>query len=287
MKNGWLIYDRAGAGRNEWFIKRLTEACFECNISLKLLIEEDISYGIFDNEACIISNGERLERAELAVVRAIDPLLSHQLESMGVRTFNSARVSEVCNDKRRTHILASDLGIPTLDTVFCDKRHFDRSSVHYPCILKSASGHGGSEVFYITCESELLPCLEKIGQNEFLLQTRANISSDDIRVYVMGQEVLAQVKRSSPDDFRSNYSLGGTIERVYDKRLEEYALNIASSLASDFVGVDFIVDGGKIYLNEVEDVVGTRMLYALGITEVCELYARYISKKFDFFSKGT
>ena len=74
--------------------------------------------------------------------------------------------------------------------------------------------------------------------------------------------------------------MGGTAEIVQvPQNIAFSAERIAAKLQSDFVGVDFIFDGDDAVVNEVEDVVGTRMLYDLTDLDAAEEYAKYIAKK--------
>ncbi len=274
--NCLLVYDKAGRERNGWFIDELTLKLSSHGVNVRLAIAEETFFCIKNGKTCVCEKNGVVLKPDIAVVRTISPLISHHLEQIGVKVFNSAYVSEICNDKRASHLLASSLEIPTLDTVFCDKRRFESNGVRYPCVVKSASGHGGNEVFLVSCAEELEACMDRIQQNEFLIQELASDVGRDIRVYVLGGKTLAMMKRSSESDFRSNFSLGGHAERAYEARLGEYAEKIAEHIKADFIGVDFIFHHGKPYLNELEDAVGTRMLYSLTDIDVCELYAKHI-----------
>ncbi len=62
-----------------------------------------------------------LEDISFAIMRAINPLLSKQLEQLGVVCFNPSHVAEICNDKALTYQYVAGLGIPMLDTYFVSK----------------------------------------------------------------------------------------------------------------------------------------------------------------------
>jgi len=48
----------------------------------------------------------------------------------------------------------------------------------------------------------------------------------------------------------------------------------------DMVGIDFILDdNGNLVFNEIEDVVGARMLYQCSDIDIVKEYLSYISKK--------
>ena len=52
---------------------------------------------------------------------------------------------------------------------------------------------------------------------------------------------------------------------------------IIENLEIDFAGIDFIYDEGRPILNEIEDIVGCRMLYKFNIN-AAEKYVNYISE---------
>ena len=94
---------------------------------------------------------------------------------------------------------------------------------------------------------------------------------------MLGGEAIAAVRRTSETDFRSNFKLGGKVERVDpEPSVVEIAKRLYDHLKFDFVGVDFIRHGGRWILNEIEDVVGTRMLYATGDLDVASLFMRHV-----------
>ena len=80
--HGWLIYDKASAEKNAWFIRRLIELAKENGLSLTLKTDEDFS---------------RLP--DFALVRVIRPDINAKLEMAGVRVFNNAQKQNII--KRR------------------------------------------------------------------------------------------------------------------------------------------------------------------------------------------
>ena len=52
---------------------------------------------------------------------------------------------------------------------------------------------------------------------------------------------------------------------------------IVPELMADFIGIDFVFGDGQVYLNEIEDVVGTRMLYSLTGMDPARMYMEYIA----------
>ncbi len=278
MQNGWLIYDTEGIKRNKWFADEMIRCADRLDCRLSLKVTDTLKYGYTDGALRFFENGMRAELPDYAIVRTIDPLLSSQLEMSGVRVFNSAYTSMICNDKRLTHLTLAKTNIPMTDTLFCDKRYFSAENITYPCICKSASGHGGKEVFMVNDTKELICAIDRMAQNEFLIQKPASDLGIDVRVYVLGERVIMCAKRSSEYDFRSNFSLGGNASVTDNEKIKEYAVKAARCVKADLVGVDFIYDNGEPLLNEIEDVVGTRMIYSMSDIDICSLYSEYIKE---------
>ena len=49
-------------------------------------------------------------------------------------------------------------------------------------------------------------------------------------------------------------------------------------VAADFIGVDFLLDRGNLIFNEIEDVVGSKMLYASSELDVAHMFTGHIQK---------
>ena len=56
---------------------------------------------------------------------------------------------------------------------------------------------------------------------------------------------------------------------------------IASLLKPALVGIDFIFHEGKTYINEIEDAVGTRMLYQYTDLQIVDMYMAYILEQLN------
>lgn len=277
---GWLIYDRLQYSKNEWFAEKMMRECSRFS-EMKLIITENLQFGVCGGNYLYKYNGETLAPADFAVSRTIYPLLSRFSEQSGIRLFNSYAVSQICNDKRMTYSAAARLGIPIMQTEFYDKRFFDYGllkSAEYPLIIKSAGGHGGSEVFKVSDFSEAAECVSGLASNGFLTQKICPTVGRDLRAYVLGGKIIACVLRSS-ESFKSNYSLGGKAE-LYptDEKIRSAVKKVLSVFEKtpDFIGIDFLLDSGRLIFNEIEDVVGTRMLYETSDIDPVRLYADHI-----------
>lgn len=248
MVKGILVYTSADAEYNKWFIDHIIEEGRKCNLDIRLVLsdKEEVS----DNDI------------DFAIVRNRDSKLCKRLEENNIRCFNSSYVVNIGNDKWEMYKDFNAAGIPVMYT--------QRAKLPYPFVMKPVDGHGGENVYLIKNADEYKRAIdtkpdEKTG--EFIFQVPATEKGRDIRVYVVSGIILTAMERIAVDtekDFRSNYSLNGNAKEhaLTDEELK-LAAKVADHIKADFVGIDLIYNNGRPVVNEIEDAVGTRMLYSL------------------------
>lgn len=276
---GWLIYDKEGAKRNSWFIDQIILYAKKQHIEISLKLIEDLTL-MMQKSILKARDGEN-SRPDFVINRTVFPFVSQFFESMKITVFNCAKVSQICNDKRKTHMYLAGKNIEMMDTYFYDRRFWDGKTIaKYPCVVKPANGHGGKGVYIVKNEDELKKSVSSYDVNEFLVQKIADVRGKDLRVYVLANKIVGAVMRSSSCDFRSNFSLGGNVEAYcLNEKEKEVVENVAKNFDFSYVGIDFVFDEGRMKLNEIEDVVGARMLYKTHSVAVHEMYVDYIISK--------
>ncbi|WP_010531132.1 ATP-grasp domain-containing protein [Lentibacillus jeotgali] len=279
--NGWLIYNKNDAEHNKAYINWFLEEAHLQNIALRLILREDLTIGILDSKDTIMLHGEPVSLPDFAVIRTIEPLLSRQLESFGVAVYNPADTAAICNNKASTHFYLSRLSIPMPDTLFISGKTGlpESPPLAFPFVIKGAYGRGGKEVSLVKNTQDWHDQQRKQAMGDLIVQSAANIQpGKDVRVFVIGQEVIGAVLRENKHDFRANYKLGGTAS-WYTLKPYEMALikQIYEQFAFGMAGIDFLLDhDGRFVFNEIEDVVGSRTLSAVSDINIVEKYIAYI-----------
>lgn len=271
---GWLIYEAENIQRNTRFISFFMDAAKGRQTALQLITTAEICWGIRSGAPFLLPAAP-----DFAVMRCMRPDLSRHLEKCGVAVFNSAAVSEICNDKQRTHDFFSAHGFPALDTAFvrpdCPAHPFS-----YPVVVKASRGCGGRQVYLCADAEEYQNRLQSISPDTAVVQPVCDTPGRDVRCYMLGGRMVQAMERYSEGDFRSNFGLNG-LARPYalpdDMRAQ--AERAARLLRADFVGVDFIFHQGHWLLNEIEDAVGTRMLYQFTSLQIVEDYMAWILER--------
>ena len=261
---GLLVYTTKDAQVNSWFINHLIEEVKKFGAELSLVLCDDAD----DFDA------KPFENFDFCINRSRFTLINHKLDLLGMPCFNNEKTIEVANDKYKTYELCKSLGVPVMET--CLFTNEGAANIEYPCVLKSVSGHGGKEVFWLD-GIEDLQSLTLFSDTEYILQKTCSHTGVDVRVYVLGGDIIAGIKRSSSESFRSNFTLGGKAE-VFDvtKEQKKIVSLLQKELKTDYAGFDFIFHNGEWVLNEIEDAVGARMLYSLCDFDIAQLFAEYV-----------
>ncbi len=268
---GYLIYDAPQIARNQRFIDFFLHAAKVRGVQLQLITVDQLACGIRYGQPFLLP-----EVPDFAVVRGMHPLLSRHMERCGVRVFNNSTVSDICNDKQKTHAYLTAHGIPMLDTGFVSIN----APLHpfpYPVVLKASGGCGGRQVYL--CEDEViyLENLQKISPDTAVVQPLCDTPGRDVRVYMLGKTMVQAMLRYTDGDFRSNFGLHGTAQKhVLTTEQAKLVQRVSELFDFALVGVDMIFHEGRAYINEIEDAVGTRMLYQFTNLQIVEMYMDFI-----------
>lgn len=272
----WLIYNKVESARNGEFIKIVCEEFNKRGFFTMLLIEENLRLFFLDSVPCLSNENKVLEQPCAVINRTQNHLLSRHIEIMGVRVFNSSLVSEICNHKMKTHQFLASVKVPFLNTELLKD---NLEPTHFPLIVKPVDGKGGNGVYLVNDEIEYHAALNELKERECVLQECSSVLGVDIRVYVIGKEIIVSIKREAATGFKSNYTKGGKAS-IYQLSHGETRIikRVINGMPVDFVGIDFMFHEKGIVLNEIEDAVGSRAVYALTDINIASVYVEYIIK---------
>lgn len=261
---GLLLYTAQDYNRNIWFIGEITKIARE--LGLEIITQKD-GDNIFNTDARFVINRTRNYK------------ISDAFSKRGIRCFNNVLTTEIGNDKWKTYNFCIEHNIPVMPT----KRFSQYENIEYPVIAKSIDGHGGKEVFYLESQDEIKDFSSRHidAESRFILQNPADTLGRDLRVYAIGNRIIKAVLRISDTDFRSNFSLGGSFREFQpNEDIVSTVKKVTENLKSDYIGIDFIPHKDGWVLNEIEDMVGARMLYTLNPdTDILRLFVKRIKSQ--------
>lgn len=256
-----VLYDEERYARNKKFAEMLVSACQRYGVEAETLLKQEIDFN---------------DLPDLIIRRCVDDELTEKLEKHGVRITNNSRVSRIANDKGETYRFFSAEGIKMCETLSFDFLP-EVCPLPFPCVVKAADGHGGAQVFKAENDGEYNSARAELEGFSSVVQPFLECASSDVRAYMLGGRLLCAVKRTADVGFKSNFSLGGKIQPYFLSAAENAMVERVSELLNaDFVGIDFFPNGDEPILNEVEDVVGTRMLYSLGLCDAAEVLVDFL-----------
>lgn len=180
-----------------------------------------------------------------------------QFEQMGVCTLNSALGIATSRDKLRSMQILSrhDIGIPK--TAFVKDKADVLPAIRRvggaPVIIKLLEGTQGIGVILADSSKiaeAIIETLHSTKQNVLIQKFVAESKGTDIRAFVVGDRVVAAMRRRAQGgEFRSNVHRGGRAEVFeLDERYETTAVKAAQIMGLHVAGVDMLegADGPKV-----------------------------------------
>jgi ribosomal protein S6--L-glutamate ligase len=211
---------------------------------------------IFDGRLGVRYQGEFLGRPEAVIPRIGSSVTSYgaavvrQFEMMGVYTAVSTDALLRSRDKRTALQYLAAHKLPVPDSVFTAMPENVESLLRtlgdqYPVVIKTLNSTQGQGVILGESQSAAQSIAEAFIRlrEEILLQRFVEESKGkDIRVFIVGDKVVAAMERSAQDgEFRSNLHRGASSHKVkITSGEEEIALQAARLMGLEIAGVDIL-----------------------------------------------
>jgi [lysine-biosynthesis-protein LysW]--L-2-aminoadipate ligase len=213
---------------------------------------------------------------------------SRIFEATGHRVFNASGVVDVCGDKILTSLALVRAGLPHPETVLAvtpDAALEAIERIGYPAILKPAVGSWGRLLSKVNDRDaaetliEHKQSLKSPVHNVYYVQEYVDKPDRDIRVIVLGDEVVAAVYRRS-DHWITNTARGATtaVCTVTDE-LRTLALRSAAAVGGGILAVDLLERAdGELLVTEVNHTMEFHGLAAVAEVDVADLVVAYVDR---------
>ncbi len=208
----------------------------------------------------------------------------NQFDMMGVPVLNSAVPIARSRDKLRALQLLSRFGIDIPRTAMCRYRDEVEEAVRMvgglPCIIKLIQGSQGVGVMIANTADEvegMLDTLWTLGQEILLQELVAESRGRDVRALVIGDRVVAAMRRTArAGDFRSNIHRGGEARGIpLDREYAEAAVKAARVMGLEVAGVDMLEARTGPKIMEVNSSPGFEGLEAATGVDIATLYVEH------------
>jgi len=237
----------------------------------------------FDYDAIIPRIGHSITQHGVALIR--------HLEQKGVWCASSASGILQSRDKlHASQILARNrIPIPRTnyvrDVLDVDLAIDDVGGL--PVVIKVTQGTQGQGVFLRHTRQEarnLVQGLLLTGKSVLVQEYIAESHGKDIRALVVGDKVVACMRRRARGrEFRSNYHLNGTVEKVdLSPEYQEVACRAARVLGLNIAGVDLLEGNDGPLVLEVNSSPGLEGIEKASGVNVAGSIVDFVEEEFDF-----
>jgi len=206
----------------------------------------------------LLSNTEQ-PAEELGLVNAFSQLVPTLNEPMAVMT-------AIHKLSTATALASNDVRTPDVTLALSGEQlNAARDRYGEEAVYKTAIGTHGGGTWKVGPDD---PINAKVGNRYAFLQElvdQEDVRHRDLRVYVVGGEVVAAMYRYAPDnDWRTNVALGGSVEDATDDlpdEAREMAQRASDIVGLDYAGVDLVEGDEGWFVLEVNPTAGFKGLY--------------------------
>jgi len=199
----------------------------------------------------------------------------------------------IAHDKIITQLMLQQKGIPTPKTYLSSTPEAAKKvleSVHYPIIMKFPQGTQGKGVMFadsFAAANSMLDALTALKQ-PFLIQEYVETGGVDIRAIVVGDKVVAAMKRKALEgEKRANIHAGGKGEAFnLDARAKKIAVDAAQSIGAEICAVDILESVKGPLVIELNVSPGLQGITETTNIDVAAKIARFLHKKAKEFAES-
>ncbi len=255
MKVG-ILYSRVRAEE-----KLLFEEFEKRNVDLELLDDGRLIFEItqgprFSNQ---FTDFDVVVERCISHARALYSL--HILNDRGIKTVNTARVSDTCGNKLQTTSALTRAGVPQPRCLVAYTPESALEAIEelgYPVVLKPAVGSWGrllSKINDREAAEAILEHKEVLGSYHhsiFYIQEYVAKPQRDIRAFVIGNETIAAIYRNS-EHWITNTARGGKASNcVITPEIDDICVAAAKAVGGGVVAIDVFEDPDRgLLINEV------------------------------------
>lgn len=231
----------------------ITEFNKRTNVSLHMLDDRELTFDLSKKPEVDVIVERSINHS-----RALHALRLYQ--SLGIPCVNSYNVSQTCGDKILTAVALKDNGIPQpeLRIAFTEESALDAiEELGYPVVLKPAVGSWGRLLSKINDRDAAETILEhktvlgSYHHSIFFIQKYIEKKGRDIRAFVVGDECIAAIYRSS-NHWITNTARGAEASNCpVSSELGDICLQAAKAVGGGVLAIDLFESDVGLLVNEV------------------------------------
>lgn len=246
MKSCWIIYN--GSLTSDKFVDQanlMQEAAERTGVRATILKNYEVQMDV---------QNDIQDAPDFVVFLDKDTLLARYLKNAGIPVFNDPEVIETCDNKAKQYLELAKHGVAMPKTIIApkvypnftitDSGYYEQvlETLGLPMIIKEGHGSFGMKVYLIQTTEEFDDKVEELRGVDYVFQEFIETSRGrDLRVNIVGDQIIAAMYRHSETDFRANITNGGVAEVVeLTPSQQKLALEAAQAVGAEFAGVDLL-----------------------------------------------
>ncbi|MCZ2259814.1 ATP-grasp domain-containing protein [Sporosarcina sp. G11-34] len=225
-----------------------------------------------------------------------DILLAKFLKNHGIPVFNDPVVIETCDNKANQYLELAKHSIAMPETIIApkvypsftiaDSGYYEKvlKKLGLPMIIKEGHGSFGMRVYLIETKEAFYAKTDELRGVDYVFQQFIVSSRGrDIRVNIVGGEIVAAMYRHSETDFRANITNGGVAEVIELTQAQKgLAIRAAEAVGAEFAGVDLLFgEDEEPLVCEVNAAAHIRNIYNVTGINVADAMIAYILRKIE------
>lgn len=235
----------------------------------KLLLDEfqrysDVEMVMIDDRRLAFTLGQRPVSCAVVLERCINHSRAlhalRLLESVGLPCINTSHTAMVCGDKLMTSVVLQEHGIPQPEVrvAFTEEAALSAiAEMGYPVVLKPAVGSWGRLLAKVNDRDAAEALLEhktvlgSYHHSIFYIQRYIEKKGRDIRVFMVGDECVAAITRSSSHWITNTARGGQTAACPITEDLRDLCRRAARAVGGGIVALDIFESPDGLLVNEI------------------------------------
>ncbi|MBU9711005.1 ATP-grasp domain-containing protein [Evansella tamaricis] len=294
---GWIIYNgNLVTDKFMDYVAWFQQVASENNMEVEAIPNNQLIVTLHNRRLSL--TGMESKKPDFVHFADKDLHLARQLEALSIPVWNSSRAIELCDNKAAMYHELAQKHLPIPETMIAPKvyeglpvedlTHLDLviNQIGFPMIIKEAYGSFGKQVYWVNTEEELKQITQCLNGKEYIFQKPVMTSiGRDIRLNVIGDQVVASMERTSETDFRANVTAGGKTKPYDPTDLEKtLAVSSAKAVGASFAGVDLLFGEDGPILCEVNSNPHLRSIYECTGVDVAVHMINYIHQSLNRMS---
>jgi len=240
------------------------------DVNIKKIYISDISIDVSASGINLLVDGENVEYPNICITKigSINTELSlfiieiiKILESKKTVCLNSSLAYETLFNKYKNAVFINKLNLNHAKTFFVSNKNIGKfeNKFNYPIVIKQNNGSLGLGMCLVKSFFDLYDIINfnyfKFNEEQYILQDYIEEShGKDVRVLVLGKNILGCILRQSNGKFQSNYcdGKGNVIKYEIDDKIINIVNKITDNLPGGyFLGIDLLFCNNEYFISEI------------------------------------